>query len=118
MPDISKEELVRFLAVEGMGLKPWGEPEDFCFWPAGKGTPFRWDPLTDANDLLMLVEAMKNKEWQLNLHTGLPLEPNLASFINHRITSLPDETTTLDKDLKNAVCRAAYKALKIAKETA
>ena len=121
--NMTPAELVRFLAGEGMGYRSHGgichteDGSEFWFVQISDSGPVPWNPLTDANDLLMLVEAMQKKDWQLILNVGFESEPILATFINHRVNSNPDQFATIDHDIKTAVCIAAAKALMQMKET-
>ena len=62
---LTPAEIVRELAVEGMGWELrndiFGNPCDFAFFTApvgGGGGAVNWNPLTDANDRDMLVDHL------------------------------------------------------------
>jgi len=118
--NMTPEQLVRFLAVKGMGAQKVltvTRCDDFIgVWMDDERWKHAWNPLIDANDMLELVKAMQKQDWQLILNVGFESEPILATFINHRVNSKPDQFATLDPDIKTAVCLAAAKALRAMKE--
>ena len=104
------EELVRVLAMEGMGLTVDKIDTAGRRWAlrANGWWPVDFRPLTDANDTEMLIEAMKVKMFDWDLSGGFADTPWVVTITP--VTGEPMQECT--DDLKRAVCNAAYKALK------
>ena len=111
----SKEELVRFLAVEGMGYTlgesltgdpHWLPPESNCAIPVEE-----FDPLADANDLLKLIAEIFKR---FKLRVCVVMESTGEYSAVCLSADVPPEYVCRP-DIKDAVCRAVHKAL-LAKE--
>jgi len=116
-------EIVRFLAVEGMG---WILDISGWYWLApGKGTRCRnssWNPLTDANDLLGkygLVEVMREMGWTVitmrlggnKAHNTCHLSYRNKAGENKNLSGQQVAVT-----IQRAICLACIKALMALKE--
>ena len=120
-------ELVTFLAENGMGYRyseslggvpHWILPDsDIAAIPCED-----FDPLTDANDTLMLIEAMREKGWCTSLENDRSASDGsdgqnwwvcVLVKIEHCRTKI---TSILADTPQRAVCLACYKALKAIKE--
>ena len=118
----SPEELVRFLAVEGMGYRNGSVQYDGDDWwyiyrDEATGRDACWNPLTDADDMLMLVDKMREKGWYLSVfyeHSPDAIEAEFT-LVGKGAINLASESNQAD-GINEAVCRAAYKALMAAKE--
>ena len=104
------EELVRVLAEEGMDGAAWwsvvnarASTRD----PEYPGQYRTWNPLTDADDMLMLIKAMKKKEWWVDIenHTKWHVEFLLCNKVGVMFQADND-------DFKRAVSNAAFLTLK------
>lgn len=108
---MTDDEIVRFLAVEWMGWKwrPCIEPNypDRFELPDGHyladGT---WDPLTSGDDLLMLIEAMNKKGFDVARRSYTDGRC-LARILYGGVTQVESIADTAQR----AVCLAAVKAL-------
>lgn len=120
-------ELVRFLAVEVMGWT-YGDA-DFEILPPLKAhwkidgifkAYATWNPLTDANDMLMVIEAMAKKHcYSVDIHVRTGNLPSNRRYVV-RVTSYRTGTMLEEYKCTNAlglaVCRAAAKAILAEKE--
>jgi len=105
----SNEQKVRFLAERAMG---WRVEESSDWWYEGDIGIIEigmWNPIEDANDRDMLVEAMRKNGWDYRLmsHIGLGKYLHRSSFFGHtkiHESAIADTPGT-------AVCNAAIKAL-------
>jgi len=88
-------ELRRLLAEKGMG------------WNDRVCDSFRFDPLTDANDMLMLIEAIF-KRFKIRTYFTMEYNGNYSVCCLSKIISPKHDYST---DLKRAVCLVAAKAL-------
>ena len=111
MSDIpTTEELVRYLAVEGMGWTP--SPTDPGYYYDKNGTRYFPQFGTDANDTEMLIEALARK--------GIPIavmpDPNDGYVArNLKYYGPPRHNDSHADNMKTAVCHAAYMAIKAEK---
>ena len=115
MNDITPAEMVKFLAVEAMG---WSRVVirrgEVQYLLRVRGTGWQiFDPLADGNHMLALIEAV----WE-----RFKIRICIARENDGIFSALAVSKTILeqcyDHDIKTAVCKAAYKALKAAEEKA
>ncbi len=114
--DMKPEELVRFLAVEGMGRTggiesaPDSPGHEKMFWfvyfDDEANIDECWNPLSDANDRDMLVERMRELGWEIAIAWGVGNEPRFA-FAKRG----PVYEKCYDEDASYAFCIAAAKAI-------
>lgn len=108
-PDkMTPEETVRFLAVEVMGYGATGY--EYLFNKQGEMDAFKWNPVTDANDRDMLVEAMVERGLRISL---VPTDDGWMSTVNNIEGKFPIITADTPGD---AVCLASVKAVLSMKE--
>ena len=121
---MTPEQIVRELA-EAMGYdmsRIFDVMLDGTIWMMNIDDEYEttWNPLTDANDRDMLVEAMRKKGWCLGL-TYMWLSDVEAEFTSMGVslTAFPKYfTISSTKDTVGmAVCLAALKSLRAMKET-
>ncbi len=124
--DMTKEEMVRFLAVKVMGWKRWGTAPSRdgtwheAYWGDAKGNKLKsltWNPLTIPADRDMLVEVMWEKGWFLGLQYLFPDDIEAEfTFISESGKNLDAKDSMADTP-GEAVCRAAVKAVMAQKES-
>lgn len=113
--DLTDEQITRVLA-EMMGLEVYDvitfKTSEVVVWGMDKdGNDTRLAPLTDANDTLMVIEAMCAKGWHYQ-RTRLANGYRRVAFTRGDITAAIYATA-----FKRAVSTAAVKALLAMKET-
>jgi len=114
-------KLVKFLAVEGMGWK--AVVCDDCTMlkrplSDGRWVEVIWNPLTDGNDMLAMIEAMEGKGFLYQINTWPTEDTPCGKTVDiwyPRNGGNPKRVYA--GDTKTAVCQAAYKALTAQKES-
>ena len=116
--NMTDEELVKLLAVEGMGWTPLEDiPEQWWVDANRDCYPMSWNPLTDASDMLMLIEAMQKKGFAIRIE-WLAYPENHELPIRANVLKQPDiETHRWAETPQRAFCLAAVEALAALKES-
>jgi len=116
--NITPEQLVRFLAVKGMGYEkhPEFEKSVYTWFDPKSGKTMRFDPVNSPADRDMLVERMREKGIVIKMQWNLCGDVSIG-ICNTKARG-PETWNHLSADTPgDAVCLAAAKALMAMKET-
>jgi len=122
--DMTDTEMIRVLAVEGMGAELCEVTADYSFWivnsvvlgRADASYSGRWNPLTNANDRDMLKRAMMRRGFYVSTYCSfLATGEHVLVTIEQGCLSEIDEHAEADSE-NRAFCIAAVKALMQEKE--
>ena len=122
MAEPTDEELTRFLAEKVMGwtlveIPDWEHSGHSPYWIDGDGNTYSgsWSPVTDANDTLMVIEAARNKGWQVETVVG-PYDDEdnrwVAELVRYRGYKADGFASESADTFQRTVCLTAYKAIK------
>jgi len=119
MTDMTDAEMIRVLAVEGMGAELCEVTADYSFWivdsvvlgRADARYSGRWNPLTNANDRDMLKRAMMKRGFYVSTYCSfLAAGEHVLVTIEQGCLSEIDEHAEADNE-NRAFCIAAVKAI-------
>jgi hypothetical protein len=115
-------EIIRELAEDAMGYSEVPSPTGHAtLYNDGSGDKdkdyFLWNPSTNANDMLMLVNAMENKGFIFAIHTWSSTDKPNGKTVDIWCPSVSSKPTRgYGPDFKRTICLAALKALRAMKE--
>lgn len=114
---MTDEEMGRLLAEKGMGysngsIQYAGNDWWYIYRDEATGGDECWNPLTDANDMLMLIEAIF-KRFKIRTHFALECDGACSAVCLSK--AIPPKYGYAT-DILRAVCLAAAKALAAEKE--